>query len=147
MTGLEAVAAMVGTVGGVALGVRTSRKWRQAVSGRLAADGPEIHIEVLQGQQRRWVVAAMELLAGYGTIDCTVSRRARLYQDIASSVDSRTERLEAHRQLLSLWIEVAALARTGSEATSAQAARVDRQLAALEAEIDQLHEVEAGHSP
>ena len=139
MTGVEIIAVVVGSVAGIGLGLVTVRRGGTPRRAALTGGSHDERID-LMGQQRRWVIAAMDRLAEAGVIEDLARRRGHFLHDVADSVDRSCERLEAHQQLMVLWTTVAKQADHAGEPgmDTPETVRVNRELASLQEQIDRL---------
>lgn len=138
MTGAEVIAVVIGTVAGVGLGAYTVRH-RPVVQTVGFSPGEHQHqIDALMSQQRRWVIAALDRMADHGVIEDTQRRQGHFFHDIAEGVDRCSERLAAHRELMTLWASMASTDPKHIDGPLPEHTRVSQELSSLQAQIDQL---------
>ena len=145
MTGLEVAAVVIGTVVGLTLGSYTTRRQSTTQAVGLASGEQQHQIDALMGQQRRWVIAALDRLADGGLIEDSQRRQGHCFVDIADGVDRSSERLAAHRELMMLWTLVATSRANHIDGRLSEAVRESQELAVLQAQIDQLGRASRPH--
>ena len=143
MTGVEIIAVVVGSVAGVGLGLVTMQRGGMPRPAALTGGCDDERID-LMGQQRRWVIAAMDRLAEAGLIEDLARRQGHFLHDVADSVDRPCERLAAHQQLMALWTAVGQRGDHAGEPglDTPEMARVNRELASLQQQIDRLDQTQ-----